>query len=101
MRAADVIVTKPGYGIVADAIAHQKPVLYTNRGEFPEYVHLVQALDELAAAEFIAQDDLFSGNIETHIGRLLAKDRNWPPVALNGAAVAAERILALLATHSR
>ena len=101
VRAADVIVTKPGYGIVADAIAHQKPVLYTNRGEFPEYVHLVQALDELAAAEFIAQDDLFSGNIETHIGRLLAKDRNWPPVALNGAAVAAERILALLATHSR
>jgi UDP-N-acetylglucosamine:LPS N-acetylglucosamine transferase len=96
-----VIVTKPGYGIVADALAHQKPVLYTNRGEFPEYGHLVQALDELTAAEFIAQDDLFSGNIETHLARLLGKDRKWPPVELNGAAVAAERILALLVIHSR
>jgi UDP:flavonoid glycosyltransferase YjiC (YdhE family) len=99
VRAADVIVTKPGYGIVADVIAHRVPILYTARGEFPEYPHLVQALRDLATAEFISQDDLFSGNIEPHIAHLLAKDPNWPAVALNGAAIAAEKILALLGSE--
>ncbi|MGH7847917.1 MAG: glycosyltransferase family protein [Candidatus Binatia bacterium] len=50
VRAADVVVTKPGYGIVADAIAHQVPVLYTARGPFPEYDYLVQTLSAWATS---------------------------------------------------
>ena len=99
VRAADVVVTKPGYGIVADVIAHRVPILYTERGEFPEYPRLVEALHDLATAEFIAQDDLLSGSIESHIAHLLAKDPHWPLVALNGAAAAAEKILALLGSE--
>jgi L-arabinokinase len=101
VRAADVIVTKPGYGIVADVIAHQTPVLYTERGEFPEYPRLVQALNDLAVAELIPQDDLLSGKIEPYIIRLLKRIRRWPTVPLNGADVAAEKILALLDHRSR
>ena len=68
-------------------IAHQTPVLYTERGEFPEYPRLVQALNDLAVAEFIPQDDLLSGNIEPYIIRLLKRIRRWPTVPLNGADV--------------
>lgn len=96
IRAADVIVTKPGYGIVADIIAHQVPILYTERGEFPEYPLLVQALSDLATAEFIPQKDLLSGNIAPYLTRLLDKDQNWPSVQLDGAKVATEKVLALL-----
>lgn len=95
LRAVDVIVTKPGYGIVADALAHRLPVLYTERGEFPEYRFLVQALNDLATAEFIPQDDLLSGNIRPYLLQLLEKEQSWPSVQLNGADVAAENILAL------
>ena len=56
VRAVDVVVTKPGYGIVADVISHQVRTLYTDRGEFAEYPYLTQALDEYATAEFIPQD---------------------------------------------
>jgi len=96
VRAADVIVSKPGYGIVADALAHCTPMLYTDRGDFPEYSCLVQALSDLARAEFIAQDDLLSGALAPNLSRLQKQDRPWPAVPLNGAAVAANRILALL-----
>jgi L-arabinokinase len=96
LRAVDVIVTKPGYGIVADAISHRVPVLYTDRGEFPEYAHLVAALNDCATAEFIPQTELFAGNIAPYLARLLAKDRHWPAVELNGAQVAAEKLLALI-----
>ena len=96
VRAADIIFTKPGYGIVADAIAHQVPILYTDRGEFPEYPLLVQALNDLATAVFIPQTELLSGNIAPYLSRLLTKEPNWPLVALDGARIAADKIIALV-----
>ncbi len=96
LRAVDLIVTKPGYGIVADVIAHRVPMLYTDRGEFPEYPRLVEALNHCATAEFIPQSGLLSGNIAPYLRKLLEKKRNWPEVGLDGAQVAADKILALM-----
>ncbi len=96
VRAVDVVVTKPGYGIVADVISHQVRTLYTERGEFAEYPHLTRALDECATAEFIPQDQLLSGNLAPHLTRLLDKKESWPAVPLDGAAVAAAKILGLI-----
>jgi hypothetical protein len=100
VRAADVVVTKPGYGIVADAMAHQVPVLYTDRGDFPEYQLLVDALNQMTTAELIPQADLLSGELRHYLGRLLSKEPNWPPAQLNGAEVAAAEILAMLDCQS-
>ena len=96
IRAADVIVTKPGYGIVADAIAHRVPVLYTDRGEFAEHPKLVEALNECATSEFISQADLRAGKLAPHVSRILNQARNPCRVVLNGATVAAEKILSVL-----
>jgi UDP:flavonoid glycosyltransferase YjiC (YdhE family) len=96
VRAVDVVITKPGYGIVADMIAHRVPALYTDRGEFPEYTKLVEALKHSAVAEFIPQTDLLSGTIEQPLNRILSKIPDWPPVQLNGAQIAAEKILSLM-----
>jgi hypothetical protein len=96
VRAVDVIVAKPGYGIVADAIAHQVPMLYTNRGEFAEYPKLVEALGECATAEFIPQTDLLAGKLAPHLDRILNKARHPTGVVMNGATVAAEKVLSLL-----
>jgi UDP:flavonoid glycosyltransferase YjiC (YdhE family) len=98
VRAADVVVTKPGYGIVADAIAHQIPVVYTDRGDFAEHTKLVEALNNCTTAEFIPQSDLLAGKLKPYLNRVLKRACNRSPVALNGAAVAAQRILSLLET---
>jgi UDP-N-acetylglucosamine:LPS N-acetylglucosamine transferase len=96
LRAVDVLVTKPGYGIVADVLTQKVPILYTDRGEFPEYPYLVQALTECATAKYIPQDELLSGNIATYVSGLLRQPRYWPDVALDGAKVAAQKLLELL-----
>ncbi len=96
VRAADLIVSKPGYGIVADAIAHRVPILYTSRGQFPEYEFLVKTLKEWATQEFIPQEDLRAGHLAPYLRRLLEKAQNWPSVRLDGAEVAATECLALL-----
>ncbi|MGH7873077.1 MAG: glycosyltransferase family protein [Candidatus Binatia bacterium] len=95
VRAVDAIVTKPGYGIVADALAHKIPMLYTDRGEFPEYPRLVKALRECATAKYIAQAELLAGNIAAHLNHLLSKPQTWVPVDLDGATVAAKAVLGL------
>ena len=96
VRAADAIVTKPGYGVVADVLAQRLPILYTDRGDFAEYPRLVEALHECATAAFIPQEELLAGQLEAHLQRLLSQPANWPGVELNGAQVAAQRILSLL-----
>lgn len=96
LRAVDAIVTKPGYGIVADVLAQRVPILYTSRGDFTEYPRLVAALSDSATAEFIPQAELLAGNLRPYISRLLAKPPTWTNVDLNGAQVAAETILAIL-----
>ena len=94
--AADIVVSKPGYGIVTDVIAHRVPLIYTSRGNFPEYPFLVEALKQWATCEFIPQEELLAGEIGPYLERLLAKEQHWPAVPLDGAQVAAQEILDLL-----
>ena len=44
VRGADVVVTKPGYGIISEAIANDAALLYTSRGQFVEYDVLVREM---------------------------------------------------------
>lgn len=96
IRASDAVVSKPGYGISADIIRQQIPLLYTNRGEFAEYPYLVQMLDDWATAEFIPQEELISANLTPYLRRLLNKEKNWPSIPMNGASIAAEKIMGLI-----
>jgi len=96
VRACDAIVSKPGYGIVADVLAHQVPLLYTDRGEFPEYPRLVAALSDCATSAYISQEELLNGDLLPHLARLLNQAANWPATDLSGAQVAASEILELL-----
>ena len=100
LRGVDVIITKPGYGIVADVISHHVPMLYTDRGDFPEYPRLVEALDDCATAEYIPQSELLAGDVGPYLDRLLSKDPNWPNINLDGADVAAETVLTILESQA-
>ena len=55
VRGADVVVTKPGYGIISEAIANDAALLYTSRGHFVEYDVLVKEMPRYLRSEFIEQ----------------------------------------------
>ena len=95
VAAVDAVVTKPGYGMIAECAANDTAMLYTSRGRFPEYDVLVAGLPALARAAFIGHDDLFAGRWRAHLDRLLAQRRPDPP-ASNGAQVVAEALAARL-----
>ncbi len=93
VRAADVVVTKPGYGIVSEAIANRCAVLYTNRGDFREQAVLVAALHRHTRAREIGNERLRRGDFGEELEALLAQPD--PPSALpptNGDEVVADRL---------
>ena len=85
VRAVDVVVTKPGYGIISECIANDTALLYTSRGDFREYQVLVDAMPEYLRCAFIDHADLFAGRWQPHLDALLAQPA--PPIrpAINGA----------------
>jgi hypothetical protein len=90
--AADVVVTKPGYGIVSDVIAARRRLVYTERGDFPEYPILVREMSELVPAVHVSRADLAAGRIAPAVRAAMAAPMP-PPPDLTGAERAARRIL--------
>jgi len=93
LRAVDVVVSKPGYGIVSECLANDTALLYTSRGHFVEYDVLVAAMPRFLRAAFIGQADLFAGRWSPHLDTLLAQPAPPEQPPTNGADVAADRIL--------
>jgi L-arabinokinase len=94
--AAEIVVTKPGYGIIAECIANDTAILYTSRGHFPEYDVLVEEMPKYLRSAFISHDDLFDGRWEPHLDKLRAQPKPKKTPETNGADVAAEILLKAL-----
>jgi L-arabinokinase len=96
VRAVDVVVTKPGYGIIAECLANDTAMLYTSRGHFVEYDVLVAEMPRFLRTAFIDHADLFAGRWKAHLDALLAQPAPPDRPAYDGADVAAERLLGMI-----
>ncbi len=93
IAAADFVMTKPGYGIVSDCLPQGTPMIYSDRGEFPEYPILVEGIKSHLPHCYMPQEDLYSGNWEPYLAKLDRQHSPGQPVKFDGARVAAERIV--------
>jgi hypothetical protein len=91
--AADVVVTKPGYGIVTDCIGAATRLVYTDRGDFPEYPVMVAEMPRYLPCVFASNDEVREGRLGPALEAVLGLPFPDPP-RTDGAAVAAERLLA-------
>jgi len=96
VAAVDGVITKPGYGIVADCLAHSTPIIYTDRGFFPEYDILVQELSKELTSVYLSSEDLYSGKWKAAISELENKPRRESTIPCNGAEACAEVIFSYL-----
>ncbi len=82
LAACDAVFTKPGYGIVTEAAWHRTRLLYTDRGDFPEYPYLVRWMDEHMPSAFVPSAVLGTPRGEAAIrealASLFAMEDRWP-----------------------
>jgi L-arabinokinase len=90
VSAVDVVVTKPGYGIIAECIASRTPMLYTARGAFREYDVLVSAMPRVLRCRFISAEDLLTGRWREALEAVLSLPDPPETMAVNGADVVAD-----------
>jgi UDP:flavonoid glycosyltransferase YjiC (YdhE family) len=100
VAAVDVVITKPGYGIIAECMSSDTPMLYTSRGSFREYDLLVAEMPRYLRCRFIGQDDLFGGRWRDALETLLAQPEPPEMMPLDGAEVVAEIIRDLVVPES-
>lgn len=96
VAACDVVVTKPGYGIIAECVANDTAMLYTSRGHFLEYDVLVREMPRFLRCHFIGQESLLAGRWLERLDALLASAPPPEHPATDGADVAADMIMSKL-----
>ena len=96
VAAVDVVVTKPGYGILSECIANGTAMLYTSRGHFVEYGALVEGMPRYLRCRFLDQDALLAGRWRDALDALFAQPPPAERMETHGAEVAVEKILSMI-----
>lgn len=94
VAAADVVVSKPGYGIVSECIANDAALIYTPRGRFAEYDVFVREMPAILRCRPLSQQDLLAGRWSDAVAAVLSQPAVEPP-RIDGADVAAQLILSI------
>ena len=61
VRAVDVVLTKPGYGIVSECLANGTALVYTDRGRFPEYDVFVREMPRFVRCAYLDNAAVLTG----------------------------------------
>jgi L-arabinokinase len=93
VAAADVVVSKTGYGIVSECVANETALLYTSRGRFAEYDVFVAEMPRVLRCRYLSQEDLLAGHWADAIDELLAQPAPPERPRVDGADVATDAIL--------
>jgi hypothetical protein len=96
VAAVDVVVTKPGYGIISECIANDTAMLYTSRGNFAEYAVMVTQMPRFLRCEYIDLESLLAGRWRDALDRLERKPPAPEHPDTNGADVVAQMIEGML-----
>lgn len=97
MASADVLVTKPGYSTVVEAVAHGLRVLYVRRYNFIDEPPLVDYLHRYGLGLELSAEDFAAGRWRTGLDALMAMTRPAAtPPAPTGAADAADLLASYL-----
>jgi len=96
VKAVDIIISKPGYSIVAECVANQTALLYSNRSLFAETPLIVEYIQRYLPYAVIGSEETLKGNWESSLVKLEGQmPFNFPPTRIDGAEVVAGRIYEL------
>ncbi len=72
LASSDALMTKPGYGSFTEAACNGIPVLYVERGDWPEEPHLAAWLEKHGRCRRISRETLLTGALQAPLQALFA-----------------------------
>jgi L-arabinokinase len=92
--AVDVVLTKPGYGILSECVANDTAVVYTPRGRFAEYPVLVREMPKYLRCTCLDNDALLAGRWREALDAVIAAPPPPERPRTDGAGIVADMIAA-------
>lgn len=92
IRAVDVVLTKPGYGIISECIANDTALVYNSRGRFAEYQVLVREMPRYLRCAFMDRESLLAGRWQAALEAAVSAPRPLETPRTDGGEVIATMI---------
>lgn len=77
VAAADIVLTKPGYGMASECVQHQTPILCIERPDFRETFVLLDALRQLGPLGQLSLDRFFGGRWNEALNQTRGQETPW------------------------
>ena len=98
VRAVDVVITKPGYGIVSECIANDTALVFTSRGRFPEYDIFVRDMPKYLRCAYLDNDAVLAGRWRSAIEAAYTAPPPRESPRTDGAGVVADMMAAVISS---
>jgi L-arabinokinase len=95
LASTDLVVTKPGYGILSDCVANAKPIVYAEREDFIEYPVLERELKRFLKHVHVPAADLYAGRLEAALEAVGSAPEPREVLRGGGAEQVADRLIGL------
>jgi len=95
IASSDIVISKPGYGILSECVVNNKPLVYAERTDFREYHVLEEALKKYLRYQHIPAEELYHGNV----GEYLASVMKNPPALITLPAGGEQLAACILLSH--
>lgn len=96
MASCDVVVTKPGYGVLSECAVNDKPIVYVEREDFREYPVLEAAVRRHFRSVHLPARELYRGELATALKSIANALQPAERLTAGGDDLAAGAILAAL-----
>ncbi|MBN1268630.1 MAG: hypothetical protein JXB04_03505 [Kiritimatiellae bacterium] len=93
LASADIVITKPGFGIVSECIVNRKPIVYSERTDFVEYPVLVQGIERYTKKVHLPGVKLYRGELREALDAVRGAPEPLEVMPSGGDEIAARRIM--------
>jgi len=96
LASCDIVISKPGFGLVSECIVNNKPLVYSDRGNFAEYPYLVEGIEKYLKNVYLPSDQLYAGDLRSSLKAIQTASEPEGFIGRTGAETIAEELLATL-----
>lgn len=98
LASCDIVISKPGFGLVSECIVNNKPLIYSDRGEFAEYPYLVEGIEKYLKNVYLPSETLYTGDFFQALEKIKTAPEPTGFIRRTGAEMIAEELIASVQT---
>jgi L-arabinokinase len=93
LASCDVVISKPGFGLVSECIVNNKPLIYADRDDFAEYPYLVAGIEKYLKNIHLPSEKLYAGDFFQALEKIKTAPTPNGFIRRSGAETIAEELL--------